>query len=59
VSLVEAVMHYVMDERRAVEEHPLVGVVVVALRYLASPINISLPHFGVDHTLDLDTYTYV
>ena len=59
VSLIKAVMHYVMDEGRAVEEHPLVGMVVVALGHLASPIHIPLPHLGVDHSLNLRTQRVV
>ena len=39
MSLVKAVVYDVMDEGGAVEEHPLVGMVVIGLGYLLSPVH--------------------
>ncbi len=53
VSLVKAMVYDVMDEGGAVEEHPLVGMVVVGLGHLLSAVHVALPHLGIHHTLNL------
>lgn len=44
----------VMDEGGAVEEHPLVGVIVVGLCHLLTSVHIALPHLSIHNTLNLN-----
>lgn len=53
VSFIKAMVCDVVEERGAMEEHPLIGVVVVGLRDLLSTVHVLLPHPRVHHSLNL------
>ncbi len=44
----------VMDKRGTVEQHPLVGMVMVGFRDFLSAIRIPLPNLRVDHSFNLN-----
>lgn len=56
VSLVEALLHDGIDERRAVEEHPLARLVAVLLGHLLPPMGVPFPQFPVLHLLNLKDF---
>ena len=53
VPFVKSLLDNGADEGGAVEEHPLVALVVVLLRHLAPSMRITLPEFDVPNLLDL------
>ena len=53
MSLVEALVHDGVDEGRAVEEQPLVLLLVVLLAHLLAPVHVALPQPLVAHLLNL------
>lgn len=53
MSLVKTMVDDVMDEGGAMEQHPLIGMVVIGPRNLSSTVNIPLPHLSIHHSLNL------
>lgn len=59
VSLVEAFLDDRVYERRSVEEHPLVALVVVFLRHFLPPVRVALPQLLVLYFLYLKSVRYL
>lgn len=54
VSLIKAFLGNSLNKGRAVEEHPLVALIVVFLSHLSPPVTVLLPQFGVPDLLDFE-----